>query len=350
MDLSVNDLNWSIPDCYKPISIEKGVIIAKRYEDGKLFAIKRTPIEAKTVYQQLRKYRYKGIPKVEEVIDNNSFLIIVEEYINAPNLRTFLDRGITFSKKEAERIIISLTTILKPLHSCQTPIIHRDIKPENILLDSIGNVWLIDWGAAKKENSQKNRDTVLMGTEGYAAPEQYGFSQSEPATDIYALGVLLNEMVTGCLIGEKKCGGRLGTIIDKCTELEKTKRYKNVDELRKAIQYNNWRRWLPPGFRGKGIGKKIIFLFLYYLLAYSTLTMDIDNSRSMTETILNRIFAFILFFSNVLLFGNWGNIWSYLPILNRDKKEVKFLGLIIWSLIVTTITMIIFYIFEKILL
>ena len=189
-----------------------------------------------------------------------------------------------------------------------------------------------------------------MGTEGYAAPEQYGFSQSEPATDIYALGVLLNEMVTGCLIGEKKCGGHLGQIIDKCTELEKTKRYKNVDELKKAIYHNNWRRWIITGFKGKGLSKKIVFLLFHYLLAYSTLTMDIIDSKSMTETILNRIFAFILFFPNVLLIGNWGNLWSYLPLLNRENKMLKILGLIIWSFVLTTIVMIIFYTFEKILL
>lgn len=245
------------------------------------------------------------------------------------------------------RINTSITSILKPLHSCKTPIIHRDIKPENILLDSNKEVWLIDWGAAKKEKTQKNRDTILMGTEGYATPEQYGFSQSESTTDIYALGVLLNELITGCLLSDKKCKGRLGLIVEKCTELEKNKRYKNVDELKKAISLSNW---LLPGFRGKSILFKLFSSFLYFLLAYSTLTMPVEEARSMRETILNRVFAFILFFSATLYLGNWGNIWSYLPLLNRNKKSEKLIGLIIWLFLLTAIVMSVFYTFEKLLL
>ncbi|MGN1189928.1 MAG: serine/threonine protein kinase [Candidatus Ornithospirochaeta sp.] len=353
MEMSWEDWDWFPFDRYEPSDTSldtKGVVKAKRIEDGKLFAIKRSPKESKGVYQFLKNYNFKGIPKTEEIINRESYIIIVEEYIDAPNLRTLLDRGVKFNEKEAKWIITSLSNILKPLHNHLPAIIHRDIKPENVLLDSNDKVWLIDWGAAKKEHTYKNRDTVLMGTEGYAAPEQYGFSQSDPSTDIYALGVLLNEILTGHLPSEKKCTGRMRTVVDKCTELEKANRYKSVEELKKAINLSDWRRWLPPGFRGRSIVLKLVSSFLYLFLAYGTLAMDVKDSASITETILNRIFSFILFFSIVLFSGNWGNIWPHLFLLKEKNKVLKTIGFLLWLLLLIIMVMSIFYLFEWILL
>lgn len=295
---------------------------AKRIEDGKLFATKRSPRESKGVYQYLKDYNCKCIPKTEEIIDSKSCIIIIEEYIDAPNLRTLLDRGVKFNEKEARWIITSLCNILKPLHNHLHSIIHRDIKPENVFLDINNKIWLIDWGAAKKERTNKCRNTVLMGTAGYATPEQYGFSQSDPSTDIYALGILLNEILTGCLPSEKKCSGHMRLIVNKCTELEKNNRYRSVEEFRKAVDNSYWKRWLPPGFRRKGMGLKIITSLLYFILAYGTLGMDVNNSSGTAETTLNRIFSFIFFFSAVFFCGNWRNLWIYLPLL-KEKNKVK---------------------------
>ncbi|MGN0905575.1 MAG: serine/threonine protein kinase [Bullifex sp.] len=325
---------------------DAGIHLKRRVSDGRMFTEKHVPKEAEEVYIHLKENHYKGVPEVIDIRDEGSCLLVTEEYIEGRDLRTFLEGGHIFSEKEAVDIIISLIMILRPLHQHHPPIIHRDIKPENIILDRYGKVWLIDWGAAKKETYGRSRDTVLMGTEGYAAPEQYGFSFSDPSTDIYAIGVLLNELITGKLPSEGKCTGRLRAVVDKCTELEKSNRYENVDQLKKALIFRKPHKWLLPGFRGKGIGLKVISAFLYYMLAYGTLNMDVSDSKSTADTVLNRIFSFILFFSLVLFFGNWGDMWSRLPLMRSPMRNRKVTGLIIWPIMITSAVMTVFSLSE----
>ena len=93
------------------------------------------------------------------------------------------------------KVIGQICNGVKVLH--ENTIVHRDLKPENILIDSKGCIKIIDYDAAKIYSWGKNEDTFLLGTAGYAAPEQYGIVQSDMRTDIYALGVLINVMLTG---------------------------------------------------------------------------------------------------------------------------------------------------------
>lgn len=88
-----------------------------------------------------------------------------------------------------------LCEILEKLHSANPPIVHRDIKPSNIIITNYDHVILLDFNAAKYFTDPNTSDTILLGTKGYAAPEQYGFGSSTPQTDIYAVGILLKELV-----------------------------------------------------------------------------------------------------------------------------------------------------------
>lgn len=88
-----------------------------------------------------------------------------------------------------------LCEILEKLHSVTPPIVHRDTKPSNIIITNYEHVVLLDFNAAKYFADTDTADTILLGTKGYAAPEQYGFGSSTPQTDIYALGILLKELV-----------------------------------------------------------------------------------------------------------------------------------------------------------
>lgn len=101
------------------------------------------------------------------------------------------------SEENAAFVIRSLCDILHKLHGNLPPIIHRDIKPSNIIFSSDGVVKLIDFNAARELRAEQNEDTRLMGTRRFAAPEQYGFGQSDPRTDIYALGITFYYMLTG---------------------------------------------------------------------------------------------------------------------------------------------------------
>ena len=99
------------------------------------------------------------------------------------------------------------------------PIIHRDITPFNILITSSLDVSLIDFNASKQFKKNKKKDTLLMGTQNYAAPEQFGFFQSDARTDIYALANLLNIMLTGFTPGAFLYQGTLSKVISKATSM-----------------------------------------------------------------------------------------------------------------------------------
>lgn len=101
-----------------------------------------------------------------------------------------------------------LCQALAPLH--RENIVHRDIKPENIVLGADSQVYLIDFGIARFEKAGRSADTTLLGTHGYAAPEQFGFCQSDARADIYSLGVVLNQVVTGAFPNAARADGLLG--------------------------------------------------------------------------------------------------------------------------------------------
>ena len=109
-------------------------------------------------------------------------------------------------------------------------IVHRDIKPSNVILTEDGRIILIDLNAAKFTNEFKDRDTRLIGTKGFAAPEQFGFGSSTPQTDIYALGVLMKTLLSDSVTNKK-----LSVIINKCLELNPDDRFKSVIQLKTRL-------------------------------------------------------------------------------------------------------------------
>ena len=112
--------------------------------------------------------------------------------------------------------------------------VHRDIKPENVILRG-GDAVLIDFDAARIHKPQAETDTQVLGTTGFAAPEQYGLGQSDARTDIYSLGVLMNVMLTGQHPSKKLAEGRIGRIIQRCTQVNPAKRYQTVLHLMEVL-------------------------------------------------------------------------------------------------------------------
>ena len=102
------------------------------------------------------------------------------------------------------------------------------------MIEKTGRVVLIDFNASRKE-SPAGKDTVIMGTVGYASPEQLGLSQTDARTDIYAAGVLLNVMLTGKHPSESFAKGRVGRIVRKCTAINPDDRYQSADKLALAL-------------------------------------------------------------------------------------------------------------------
>ena len=188
------------------------------------------------VYDILRESKFSGIPVIEELIEQDDTLILIEEYISGSTLEQTLQEHGCFTEEETIPIILSLCEVLRPLHAHDPEIIHRDIKTTNLILRDDGTLYLIDFDASKMYDPAKNRDTVLIGTEDYAAPEQYGFAQSDRRTDIYAIGVLMCKMLTGKTLSEADYAGALAPIIQLCTQMDPKGRFNTVDALSYALK------------------------------------------------------------------------------------------------------------------
>ena len=193
---------------------------------GKQFILRRFTGNAE-VYQKLLGYSCQNLPEVLEAAVDGERALVVEEFIEGDTL-DFLLEGALFTPRETREIVTQLCQALWVLHSMTA--VHRDIKPENVIMRGRQAV-LIDFDAARLHKPEQEADTQVLGTTGFAAPEQYGLSQSDVRTDIYALGVLMNVMLTGEHPSKQLAEGRMGRVIERCTRVSPEKRYRNVLRL-----------------------------------------------------------------------------------------------------------------------
>ena len=183
------------------------------------------------VYRKLLSVSCRNLPKIMEAAEQDGMVAVLEEYIQGDSL-AFLLAGACFTPAEARKITFQLCNALWVLHSLGA--VHRDIKPENVIVRGSEAV-LIDFDASRIFKNGTNQDTQILGTTGYAAPEQYGITQTDERADIYSLGVLLNIMLTGKHPSKELASGRLGRIVQKCTMVNPKKRYKSVLYLMEAL-------------------------------------------------------------------------------------------------------------------
>ncbi len=182
-------------------------------------------------YELLCGIRCENLPEIYDALAMDDGQIVLEEYIDGVTVEQVMQTG-KYRCRGAKKVLSGVCNALTVLHD--RGIIHRDVKPENVMVDKSGRVVLIDFNASRKE-SAAGKDTVIMGTVGYASPEQLGLSQSDARTDIYATGVLLNVMLTGKHPTEAFARGRAGRIVRKCTALNPDNRYQSADRLSAAL-------------------------------------------------------------------------------------------------------------------
>lgn len=247
----------------------------------------------KILYQTLQKIKNPYLPKIFVVQENDNQLTLLEEYIEGNTL----DQQI-LSKEDVRNIMHQLCECLNTLHKLNPPIIHRDIKPENIIYHN-NKVTLLDFGIARFLDSRKSKDTLILGSVGYAAPEQFGFQQSNPQTDIYALGKLMNYLLNGSLEHQNNVPFDLKQIILKATQLDYKNRYKSVKEMDLAIQQ---KQVIIPAINNDTFKSKMISLA--WIAFMFMVTVDMQPGDPIKNSTINKISCFTFMYFGLFLYYN----------------------------------------------
>jgi serine/threonine-protein kinase len=191
-----------------------------------------------------------NIPHINDIIEHDDSLFIVMDYVEGASLEKILKAEGPQPQSQVIKWGKQLCDALHYLHSQPKPIIYRDMKPANVMVKPDGDVKLIDFGIARTYKERNLSDTVALGTQGYAPPEQFGGGQTDPRSDIYALGTTLYHAVTGH--GPSKgeafyvapirdwnpdLSGGLEKIILKCTRQNPAERYQSCSELMYDLEH-----------------------------------------------------------------------------------------------------------------
>ena len=191
------------------------------------------------VYEVLRKHPNPNTAVVHDFVYENGDTYILEELVDGSTVSELLENEGTFTEQSAAKIIIEICNALEVLHNEKPPVVHNDINPSNIKIREDGSVKLFDFDISRTYKKGQSQNTVLFGTEEFAAPEHYGYGQSEPRTDIYCLGVTMHKMLTGRgLSSEHRTiyKGPLKSIIRRCLEFDPKNRYGSVVALRRDLE------------------------------------------------------------------------------------------------------------------
>ncbi len=228
----------------------------------------------KDVYLQVQTLHNEHIPIIYECYEENNKLFVVEEYIDGVTLKEYCSNHVASQEKSSE-IFRQICEAVQSLHECRPPIIHRDIKPSNILLTKEGIVKIIDFDASREYRTEgQTEDTKKLGTIEYAPPEQFGYSQTDVRSDIYAMGVVFYEMKYGKRFSHAEVNHNINNgnnrkqiqdIINKCTMFDPKNRYQSVQEL--ILELNNMQlnksKWLKWRY---SYGVIIAFCLLFVLV------------------------------------------------------------------------------------
>lgn len=348
---------------------KKNIVLVQDIRNSELCVKKTLDIYSHDVYEQLASVRIEGVPAVKDCVADDGKLIVVEEYVQGRSLKQVLDEQGLLNAQQAYEIAVQLADILVRLHQLEPAIVHRDIKPSNIIIEKNGHVNLIDFNAARHVNADKNEDTRMLGTVYFAAPEQFGFGQSDERTDIYGLGATINYIMTGDKPGAGIAECRFSDILKKCLMVDAKDRYQSAEELRGVLDmlnYNahtqdngkdrtafggdnvalivrvcenikfvfvnwyrksqiskgdvnsSWRKYLLPGFRSLNIISCIAALIWYAVIVMLTFGLTVSDSKTGTpeaggKLIIYKIAAFIIMLVQTLWFGNYLDVRRKLP-------------------------------------
>ena len=237
----------------------------------------------------VKRLDHPALPRIVDIIDDGSTIYIIMDFIEGESLDKILKAEGPQSEKTVINCAMQICDVFNYLHSQKPPIIYRDMKPANLMLKPNGNISIIDFGIAREYKEQNLADTTVLGTKGYAPPEQYS-GQTDARSDIFALGMTMHHLLTGvdprsgeAYVPVRQWNPELSEgiefIINKCVEPVPEKRYQNCTELLVDLQEpdkvtRNWRNKL----RAKLLSF-IIPLALSIVLAVTGVILGIASSN-----------------------------------------------------------------------
>lgn len=328
---------------------QNGVFLARNRQTGRIVVKKYISISALPVYRELTGVSERHLGKVYDCAGNGREALAIGEFISGITLAEYLDQRWKVDEKTAVSMIQELLEALMEIHGLG--IVHRDINPKNLMISGDGVLKVIDFGIARFKKEGQSRDTEILGTAGYAAPEQFGFTQTDERTDLYAAGVLLNKLLTGCFPTEQLYGGKdLQSFILRCTAMDAEGRFQTAREAREAlrklaarevergpavkrtrkaapgVQYS----WLP-GFRTGVLWKNMVALIGYlFLILFSgeslaECAVSVQTFSLELISILMYLWGANLLAANV---GNWDRkLW---PFRSWPKAMTIVLRVFLW--------------------
>lgn len=334
--------------CYEEIATinaEHNVTLVQHKDSKKIYVKKILRFYNTSVFNYLLENQINGLPHIHDLIEDNGKLYLIEEYVSGSTLQEIVDVHGAFSDEKICDYMLKLCDTISKLHLTNPPIIHRDIKPSNIILTPSEDIVLLDLDAAKHVSSNQ-MDTNLLGTKGYAAPEQYGFGSSNVTTDIYSIGMLINTLTLGHYSSSVNKKSIFSNIIEKCTNLDPKKRFHSVNELQCSLMAlpvhkkpsvsntsQGWQRFLPPGFRTNNIFHILPAAFVYFMLFFLFLNLDMSNT---TRLILYyERCCFIMTFLVCIFFSfNYLNIHSKIILCNSSNQYIRAFGIIFFTVVI----------------
>ena len=237
------------------------------------------------ILQKLTEMGLTGIPKAYRIFEENGGVYFLREYIEGTPLSQMVMQKGGIQKRELCKISLKICQAVENFQKLEDPMIHRDIKPENIVVTPTGETVFIDFGTMRSYKKDSQRDTFVVGTRGTAAPEQYGYRQTDQRTDVYAIGQTMLYMVTESYeldqLSECKISRKLKKIIEKACSFEPDKRYADATELRKAIekcQEDN--RKMVHKKAGAAVGLTAAGCILAVFLSNTGILTDITSPKS----------------------------------------------------------------------
>lgn len=347
-------------------------ILVRHIQSKEFFVKKVYPLYLTEKLEKLKQINHRHLPKIQELVPMENELWVYEEFIHGKNLKELmLVAPITpFTTEKILTIAENVTHALSVLH--KRNIIHRDIKLTNIMISTDNVVKLIDFDAIRFYNGAKEQDTVNLGTMGFAAPEHFGFSETDERSDLYSLGVVLNVCDTHQYpTKEISQNPYLKPLITKSIKLDPADRFQTADEMNQAIQHqlnafqNKQKASAPtihlakkkaqttekkvhypspqpkktkflhsiPGFRSNIYWKKVVAVCGYCFLLLCYIILAFPTKGNLRDGLLDCLHFTTIFVLPILFFSNFLGIRKKIPVIQPNRPSSKLVSYALLALI-----------------